>query len=286
MAVRIVTDSASDLPLDLAKQWDITVVPAYIIIDDKPHRGGVDITADEFYQKLEAGGPLPTTAQPSVADFTAAYRELLGAGHDVVSMHVSGKLSGTVNSAEQARAGLGEEAAGRIEVVDSELASIPLGLMALAAAQQAADASSHSQVAEQARQRISRYHGLFLLDTLTYLQKGGRIGKAQAFVGSMLNVKPILTIQDGVVHPVERVRNRRRALPRLVEMAEQLAPLEQLAVVYSTQPEEAQSLKARLSALVPIDDIVVARFGPALGTYVGPGGLGVALARAGDMPNS
>ncbi len=286
MAVRIVTDSASDLPLELAKQWDITVVPAYVIIDDKPYRGGVDITADEFYSKLEAGGPLPTTAQPSVADFTAAYRQLLGQGHDVVSMHVSGKLSGTVNSAEQARAALGDEAAGRIEVIDSQLASIPLGLMALSAARQAADAQSHSQLAEQARQGISRYHGLFLLDTLTYLQKGGRIGKAQAFVGSALNVKPILTIQDGVVHPVERVRSRGRALPRLVELAEQLAPLDQLAVVYSTQPEEAQSLKTRLAALVPLDEIVVARFGPALGAYVGPGGVGVALARAGDMSNS
>ena len=286
MAVRIVTDSASDLPLELAKQWDITVVPAYVIIDDKPYRGGVDITADEFYRKLEAGGPLPTTAQPSVADFTAAYRELLGQGHNVVSMHVSGKLSGTVNSAEQARSALGDEAAGRIEVIDSQLASIPLGLMALSAARQAADAHSHSKLAEQARQGISRYHGLFLLDTLTYLQKGGRIGKAQAFVGSALNVKPILTIQDGVVHPVERVRSRGRALPRLVELAEQLAPLDQLAVVYSTQPEEAQSLKTRLAALVPLDEIVVARFGPALGAYVGPGGVGVALARAGDMSNS
>ena len=286
MAVRIVTDSASDIPMDLAKQWDITVVPAYIIIDDKPHRGGVDITADEFYQKLQAGGPLPTTAQPSVGDFTEAYQELLDQGHSVISMHVSGKLSGTVNSAEQARAALGDEGAGRIEIVDSQLASIPLGLMALSAGRRAADAESHSELAEQLRQELSRYHGLFLLDTLTYLQKGGRIGKAQAFLGSVLNVKPILTIQDGVVHPVERARSRSRGLARLVAMAQELAPVEELAVVYSTEREEAEALRDRLSSVAPSNGIVVARFGPALGTHIGPGGLGVALARAGDMPTS
>ncbi len=287
MAVRIVTDSSSDLPPDLAQQWNITVIPAYIIIDDKPHRGGVDITADEFFRKLEAGGPLPTTAQPSVADFTATYQELLDQGHSVVSIHVSGKLSGTVNSAEQARAALGEEAAGRIEIVDSQLASIPVGLMTLAAARRAAEGTeSHAQVAEQVRQGLPRYQTFFLLDTLTYLQKGGRIGKAQAFLGSVLNVKPILTIQDGLVHPVERARRWDRGLARLVELAQQLAPVEELAVIYSTKPQDAEALKDRLSSLLPSGEIVVARFGPALGTHIGPGGLGVALARAGDMPNS
>ncbi len=286
MAVRLLTDSASDLPMELVRQWDITVVPAYVIIGDKPYRGGVDITADEFYRRLEAGGPLPTTAQPSVADFTAAYRELLDQGHSIVSMHVSGKLSGTVNSAEQARAALGEDAAGRIEIVDSQSASILTGLAVLYAARQAQNAESAGQVADNARRRLPLYQTYFLLDTLTYLQKGGRIGKAQAFFGSVLNVKPILSIQDGLVHPVERARRRDRGLNRLVELVQQLAPVSELAVIYSTEPEEADALKDRLSSLLPPEEIVVARFGPALGTHIGPGGLGVALARAGDMPDS
>ena len=221
-----------------------------------------------------------------MADFHAVYQELLAQGHEVVSIHISGKLSGTLNSAEQARASLGEDAAGRIEIIDSELASIPLGLVALSAGQQAESAESHKQVAEQVRRDLSLTHCYFLLDTLTYLQRGGRIGRAQAFLGSVLNVKPILTIQDGEAHPVERVRNRQRALRRLVELIQQLAPIKGLAVIYSTEPEEAEALKSRLSPLLPTDNIVVARFGPTLGTYIGPGGLGVALVSADDILKS
>ena len=286
MAIRIVTDSSADLPQDLAKRWNITVVPCYVIIGDQPYRDGVDICPDEFYRQLAANSRLPTTAQPSVADFQTVYQELLGLGHDVVSIHISGKLSGTLNSAEQARAALSEDAAGRIEIIDSQLASIPLGLVALSAAQQAASAESHKQVAERVRHDLPLNHCYFALDTLTYLQKGGRIGRAQAFLGSVLNIKPILTIQDGEAHPVERVRNRQRSLRRLVELAQQLAPVKELAVIYSTEPEEADALKSKLSALLPTENIVVARFGPTLGTYIGPGGLGLALARADDILKS
>ena len=286
MSVRVVTDSAADLPSDLAQRWNITVVPCYVIIGDQPYRDGVDISPDEFYHNLASNTQLPTTAQPSAADFQAAYQELLGLGHDIVSIHISGKLSGTLNSASQARAALGEDAAGRIEIIDSQLGSIPMGLAVLSAAQQAKTAESHQQLAERVRRDLPPIRVYFVLDTLTYLQKGGRIGKAQAFLGSVLNVKPILTIQDGEVYPVERVRNRQRSLRRLVELTQQLAPVKELAVIYSTEPEEAEALKSRLSTLLPSKDIVVARFGAALGTYVGPGGLGVALTRADDILKS
>ena len=286
MAVRIVTDSSADLPSDLAQRWNITVVPCYVIIGDQSYRDGVDISPDEFYRSLAANPQLPTTAQPSVADFQTVYQELLGLGHEVVSIHISGKLSGTLNSAQQARTAMGEEAVGRIEIIDSQLASIPLGLVALSAGQQAENADSHQRVAERVRRDLPLIHSYFALDTLTYLQKGGRIGRAQAFLGSVLNVKPILTIQDGEAHPVERVRNRQRSLRRLVELAQQLAPIKELAVIYSTEPEEAEALKSKLSALLPAENIVVARFGPVLGTYIGPGGLGVALARADDILKS
>ncbi len=286
MAIRIVTDSSADLPAHLAERWNISVVPCYVVIDDQAYRDGVEISPDEFYRRLTSNARLPTTAQPSAADFQQVYSELLSQGHQVVSVHVSGKLSGTLNSAEQAQAALGEDAAASIEIVDSQLASIPLGLLVIAAAQLAEQAGSHQQVAEQVRHDIPLTNCFFMLDTLEYLQKGGRIGKAQAFIGSVLNVKPILTIRGGEAHPVERLRSQERGIRRLVELANEMSPLRLLAVIHSTEPEQAEGLRSRLSGLVPSDDIVIARFGPTLGTYIGPKALGIAFTRAGDILTS
>jgi DegV family protein with EDD domain len=286
MAIRIVTDSAADVPPELAQQQNITVVPCYVISDDVTYRDGVDILPDQFYDRLVSNPRLPTTAQPSAADFQSVYQDLIAQGHQIVSIHLSSKLSGTLNSAEQARASLGDEAGKSIEIIDTQLASVPLGLLVVAAAQQAQDGASHQQVAEQVRRDVPLTRCFFLLDTLEYLQKGGRIGKAHAFLGSVLGVKPILTIQDGEAHPVERPRNRNRAFRRLVELTEELAPLRRLAVIYSTEPERAEDLRVKLSSLAPQDEIMVTRFGPTLGTYVGPGALGVGLIRAGGTPNT
>ena len=200
-------------------------------------------------------------------------------GDEVVSIHVSSKLSGTLNSAEQAKAAQGDSAP--IEIVDSQLASIALGLVVLAAAQHAEQSDSYQQVAEGVRRDLPLTHGLFVLDTLEYLQKGGRIGKAQAFLGSVLSVKPILKLQDGVAHPLERPRNQARAVRRLLELVRELAPVRQLGVIHSTEPEQAEELRQRLSDLLPEDQVVMSRFGPVLGTYVGPNALGVSLTQAG-----
>ena len=275
MTTRIVTDSSADLPADLARRWGITVIPCNVVLDDVNYKDGVDLLPDEFYRRLAASPRLPTTAQPSVADFQQVYRDLLGQGHQVVSIHLSGKLSGTLNSAEQARESLGN--AVPIEIIDSHLTSIGLGLVVLAAAQKSHGGVTHQQVAEQVRRDLPLTHAFFLLDTLEFLQKGGRIGKAQAFVGSLLSVKPILKLQDGEAHPVERPRNRERALNRLVELVRDLSPVRQLAVIYSTEPDQAEALRRRLAALLPEDQIVASRFGPVVGTYVGPKALGVAL---------
>ena len=283
MSIRIVTDSSSDLAPDLAERWNITILPCYVIFDDQIYRDGADISSDDFYLRLAASPRLPTTAQPSVADFQSVYNDLLDQGHEIVSIHISGKLSGTLNSAHQARAALGDEAAARIVVVDSQLASICLGLVVLAAARRAVDADSHQQLAEQVRLDIPLARCYFMVDTLEYLRRGGRIGKAQAFIGSVLNVKPILTIRDGEAHPVERPRNRERALRRLVELTRERSPHQQLAVIHSTEPEQAEHLVAYLSDLLPPDQVVAARFGPTLGTYLGPRALGVAMTRASDI---
>ncbi len=274
MTVRIVTDSSADLPADLVQQHGITVLPCYVLVDDQTFKDGVEIKPDDFYRLLQAEGRFPTTAQPTVADFQEVYRDLAGQGDQVLSIHVSGKLSGTLNSAEQAKASLdGEE----IEIVDSQLASIPLGLAVLAAATTAYEGGSLQEVAEKVRQELSLHHGLFALDTLEYLHKGGRIGKARAFMGSVLHVKPILRLQDGEAHPVERPRNRERAMRRLVELASELAPVRRLAVIHSTDPDRMATLKRDLTGLLPADQIIEARFGSTLGTYIGPDALGVAV---------
>jgi len=274
MTVRIVTDSSADLPADLVEQHGITVLPCYVVVDDQTFKDGVEINADDFYRRLQADGRTPTTAQPTVADFQEVYRDMAGKGDQVLSIHVSGKLSGTLNSAEQAKASMdGAE----IELIDSQLASIPLGLAVLDAAIIASEGGSLQEVAEKVRQGLGLHHGLFALDTLEYLYKGGRIGKARAFMGSILHVKPILRLQDGEAHPVERPRNRERAMRRLVELASELAPVRRLAVIYSTDPDRMATLKQDLTGLLPADQIIEARFGSTLGTYIGPDALGVAI---------
>lgn len=277
MAIRIVTDSAADLPPELVRQWDITVVPCNVVVGDVSYKDGVDISADEFYRKLVANPQLPTTSQPSAADFQAVYEDLVEQGDSIVSIHLSAKLSGTLNSAEQARDSI---SAADIQIIDSQLASIPMGLVVLAAAQLAQNGGPSQEIADQVRRDLPLTQCYFLLDTLEYLQKGGRIGKAQAFLGGVLNVKPILGLRDGEVHPVERARNRQRGIRRLLELAHEAAPLRQLAVIYSTEPEMAEELRRGLTDLLPEDQIVTTRYGAVLGTYIGPSAVGLGLTRA------
>ncbi len=281
MAIRVVTDSTSDLPPEVAERWHITVLPCYVVEGDVTYKDGVDLSHDQFYHLLTSGSSLPTTAQPSAADFQQVYEELLDQGHQIISIHVSGKLSGTLNSAEQAKASLAEAAP--IEIIDSQLASIPLGLAVVAAAEQAEQADSYQQVAWKVRQDLPLTHCFFLLDTLEYLQKGGRIGRAQAFLGSMLSVKPILKLQEGEAHPVERPRTWDRGVRRMLELVRELAPVRQLAVIHSTDPGRAADLREQLSDLLPADQVINARFGPTLGTYLGPNALGVALTQTGGQ---
>jgi DegV family protein with EDD domain len=275
MAIKIVTDSAADLPPELAERLGITVVPCYVVMDDVNYRDGVDISADGFYDRLASSPRLPTTAQPSMADFCTVYEELAGQGHSILSIHITGKLSGTFNSAEQAKASLGDEA--DIRVVDSRLASVPLGLNVATAARMAGEGKSMDEVADQLDRDLAATSCFFLLDTLELLQKGGRIGKAQAFLGSILSVKPILGMYDGEVMPLERPRNLQRGIRRLAELARGAAPVKGMGVVYSTDQSMADRLRADLSDLLPESETMTARFGSALGTYVGPNAVGVAL---------
>ena len=280
MAIRIVTDSLADLPPALAQANDITVIPCYVIIGSETYKDGIEITADRFYSRLPSLPRLPTTSQPTIADFQETYQRLLDQGHQIVSIHASAKLSGTLNSAAQAKAALGDSS--DIEIVDSQMASAPMALAVLDAAQRARETSDFREVARRVRGSLVRHHGFVMVDTLEYLQKGGRIGKAQAFVGGMLQVKPILTIRDGEVHPVERPRSLQRAKNRLIEIARELAPIRQINISYSTDRVQALGLRAELAELVSPEHLVESRFGPVLGAYVGPNALGVAVTQGSD----
>ena len=275
MVVKVVTDSTSDLPLDLAQRLDITVVPLNIHFEDEAYKDGVDITKDDFYKRLMASAKLPTTSQPSVGDFLQVYQELSESGHEIVSIHISAKLSGTYNSATQAREALGNGT--RVHIIDSGQVSMGLGLIAREAAHMVQAGASFQQVIDGVERCLPHTYVFALLDTLEYLQKGGRIGKAGAFLGSLLSIKPIVTCKEGEIHPVERVRTRVKGIAKLQEIARTLAPLKRLGLIHSTTPEDAEALAQSFSDLISSDEMIVSRFGPVLGTYTGPGALGVAV---------
>jgi DegV family protein with EDD domain len=277
MPVRIVTDSTADLSPKLVREHGISVVPVYVRFGHESYRDGIDISHDEFYERLVTSPVHPTTSQPTPADFAQVYRELSKETDRIVSIHVSSKLSGTCNSALQ-----GKELAETkcdIEVIDSESVSMGLGMMTLAAARLAASGESLQKVADDVKQAITNTPLLALFDTLKYLLLGGRIGKARALLGGILNVKPLLTLRDGEFHPVGNSRTRIKGIERLTDFAKNALGIQELAVVHTTTPDEASSLKDRLSSLIDTSRLHLAQLGPALGVHSGPGLLAVALRR-------
>ena len=275
MPVKVVTDSTADLPPALAKELGITVVPLNVHFGTEVYRDGVEIFPDEFYRRLVSSPRLPTTSQPTVGDFLRSYQELSQDTDEILSVHISAKLSGTMNSATQAR----EQFQGdcRIEIMDSLQGSLGLGMAAIAAGRAAQRGAGLDEVVEDTRRAIPQVRFFGLLDTLKYLEKGGRIGKAQAFAGSLLQIKPILTTKDGEVHPLERARSRAKGIERLYQLAQEHMPVDGLAVAYSTTPDDAQALAQRLKPLLPGGEVFVSQVGPVVGTYLGPGILAIAL---------
>jgi len=275
VVVRIVTDSTADLSPAIAKELDISVVPLNVHFGEVTYRDGIDLSAEEFFQKLVSSPILPTTTQPSVGAFLEVYNALAEETDEIASIHISAKLSGTYNSALVAKNSL--EKSCRIEVIDSFQATMATGLIVVAAAQAARTGANLDEVLGVIKKAISRIRILALLDTLEYLQKGGRIGKAQAFLGTILNVKPLIKLEDGEVHPVERVRSRAKAIQRLCDFVESFPHISDMTIMHSATPEEAEALADRLDPVFPKNRIYIASFGPVIGTYTGPGALGVAL---------
>ena len=279
MPVKVVTDSTSDLPGDLAQSLGITVVPLNVHFGTQEFKDGVDLSAEEFFRRLIAEPELPKTSQPSVGDFASAYRGLEHEADGIVSVHISAKVSGTLNSAVQGKAEVGMSTP--IEVIDTQQASMGVGLVAISAAtaaQQGADFDEVARIARDASERCRVFAGL---DTLEYLIKGGRIGKAKGLVGTLLRIRPMIIVREGEVHELGKERTRAKMLARIQRTVEEFAPLDELCVLHSTTPEDAEQLARRLSHLLPDGkEPIVTRFGPVLGTYVGPGAVGIGLLRA------
>ena len=283
MTVRVVTDSTSDISQADAQRWGITVVPLNIHFGTEQLLDGVDIQPQEFFRRLVNSKTLPKTSQPSAGVFLEVYQKLAQETDEILSIHISGKLSGTGNSARAARDALGPRA--RVEVLDSGTVSWPLGYAARVAQEAASAGKNLQECADAARDTLARSELIFVLDTLEYLQKGGRIGRARAWIGSVLNIKPVLTIKDGEIAPLERVRSRMRAEERVFELASADANLERLAVFHSTSDEEGERWAERLRTTrlgVPVE---IGWLGPVVGVYSGPNVLGMAsVHRDGGTP--
>jgi DegV family protein with EDD domain len=278
LAINVVTDSGADIPIEVAKGLGITVVPVYIYFGDKAYKDGVDIGPDELYKRLVEGPIYPTTTQPMPADFAKTYGELSKDADAIVSIHLPTKVSGTYNAALQ-----GIETAKpkcEVHVVDSFSVSVGLGIVAMAAARVAKAGGNLAEVLEETKKAISQTQIRALLDTLHYLLKGGRITKAKALVGTLLNVKPILTMREGEMVQAGMARSYAKGIEQLFEFVKSLPNLQEVAISHTTVPEEAMALKKRIASIIDEERIQMSRVGAGLGVHGGPGTLLVA-ARSG-----
>ena len=283
MTVKVVTDSTADLPAQVVDDLGIVVVPLHIHFGEETFEDGVTISTEGFYNLLTTGDILPKTSAPSSGMFIETYERLAQETAEIISIHISTKLSATYASALVARDGV--ETPCRIELVDTLQASVGLGLLVVQAAKMAREGASLDEVLRSTLQAVPRTQYFGVVDTLEYLHKGGRIGRAATFLGSMLNVKPIIGLRQGITHPIERVRGREKALDRICELVGSFHDITSLAVAHTTSEEEMESLATRLSQFFPSDDILRARCGATLGTYLGPGALTVALI-SGEEPGA
>ncbi len=275
MTIKIVTDSLADIPQDLVQDLDITVVPIYILFGTESFLDGVEISREEFYDRAFNGPVHPRTSQPTPQDFAKAYERLAPKADGILSILISSKLSGTYNSALQAKQA-GDYPC-PIEVVDSKKLSIAHGLIVIKAARMARDGKSLQEIVTAVNDMIDRVRFLVLFDTLKYLAKGGRIGKAKSLMGSVLNVKPILTLREGEFVPVGQVRNRNKGIDKLVEFVKNAGEIEELSVLHCNTPEDAKNLAERLDPIFPKENILLATVGAGLAGHSGPGVIAVII---------
>jgi len=279
--IAIVTDSTADLPAQLVKSRGITVVPLTLDFEGRSLLDGIEIRPSEFYRKLPNATTHPTTSQPSPARFAEAYAGLLDDDTDVVSIHISEKLSGTYASAVQ---GAEMTDPKRVYVVDSQLVSMSLGLLTLAATQVAAQGGDAGAVVQRVTEMREQVHTYFSVATLEFLRRGGRIGRASAMLGSVLQVKPVLCIRDGLVTPLERVRTFERALQRVVELTREVDRGSGLCVIVGHADAESDAERVARDLEPVAETLMIQPLGPVVGAHAGPGVVGVGCYPADLLP--
>ena len=281
MTVAIVTDSTADLPTQLTKSRSITVVPLTLNFEGRSLLDGVDIRPSEFYRKLPNATTHPTTSQPSAGRFAETYAQLLSDHDEIVSIHISEKLSGTYASAVQ---GADMTDPKRVRVVDSQLVSMSLGLVTLAATEMAAKGESAESIADRVTAMREHVQTYFSVATLEFLRRGGRIGRANAMLGSVLQVKPVLCIRDGQVTPLERVRTFDRALNRIIELARAVDRGHGLCVIvgHADAEDDAERVARGLEDMA--ETLMIQPLGPVVGAHAGPGVVGLGCYAAEIMP--
>lgn len=274
MTVRIVTDSTCDLPAHVVERLGITVVPLTVFFGDEALLDGVEIDSQTFYERLKSSGTLPRSSQPSVDLFQETYERLSADGSEIVSIHLSSKMSGTLNAASVAREVV--KASAHVDLIDSYQVSLGLGVIVMEAALAAQSGKSLAEVVGATRRAMDSTGVYLLVDTLEFLRRGGRIGRASSLLGSILSIKPILHVEDGEVAPVERVRTKAKAVERIFQLALKHPRSKTLFVAYGGDSAQAELLMERLRPALPHTEILLAEFGPVVGVHTGPGSLGIA----------
>lgn len=272
--IHVVTDSGSDLPKIIRDKYNIHVVPLTIQFGDEIYRDGVDLSVEDFYQRLATEANLPSTCQPSPADFVKCYEEIAEPGDTIISVHLSSNLSGTYQSAVLASTMINQE----IEVIaiDTKSASMGIGLVAVAIAEAVQNGASKEEAVAEGERVIEELGVYFVVDTVDNLKKNGRIGAAQALVGSLLNIKPILTLKDGIVTPFDKVRGKAKSLKRIHDLIKDYAaehpncPL-RVGVTHADCKAEAEKLVEALQSDLNIKDLIISYIGPTIGVHVGQG---------------
>jgi DegV family protein with EDD domain len=264
----VVTDSTADLPREWSERYGIEVVPLKVLFGKETFRDGVDMTNEQFFQRLAAATTLPTTSAPSPGEFAEVYRRLAEDHDGCISIHIGAQLSAT---AEAARVGAQAVEGFKVNVVDSQTVSMPVAFLCRVAA----ESESLEAATAAVEQRVPKTRVLALLDTLRYLEMGGRLSRAQAMIGTMLDLKPLLLVADAEIKPVDRVRTRSRAIPRMIEYFKGDLPVEHMAVMHAQAADEAEQIAVALRKDIPDGEVTVGQIGSVLGTHTGPKALGI-----------
>jgi len=275
MTVRIVTDSVADIPREVIDELDISVIPVILRFGEETFRDGIDINNDQFYERLSTTKIMPTTAVPSLDMFARTYALLAEETDEILVIMLSSKLTGVYNAALQSANLMESEC--RIEVVDSLSAVMAEGFVVIKAAQAAKEGAKLDEILEIVRRNLPRVDIQAAFTTLEFLKRGGRIGLAQALMGSILKINPIITLKDGLVKPSGRTRSRAKAIDHLCEFAASYSNIEEMAVEEAACPDDAALLVKRLGEIFPEERIYRTRTTPVIGTHTGPGLLVVSV---------